>query len=264
MLKNITLGQYFPIDSVIHRLDPRTKIILLFCVITLIFIIKTFFGYAVLLFLLVLCILLSKVNAIVVLKSLKPVLFIIVFTFILNIFFMQEGETIIRLWFLNITPGGLSRAAFLAFRLIFLVMFSTFLTLTTSPIQFTDAIERLLKPLNYVRFPVHEMALMMTIALKMIPVLIEETDKIMSAQMARGANFKTGNIFKRIYGMVPILIPLFVCAFRRADELAQAMESRCYMGGHGRTRLKQLKYAPRDLMAYIMFLAIAIPCGIWL
>lgn len=264
MLKNITLGQYFPIDSVIHRLDPRTKILLLFCVIIIIFIIRTFFGYAVLLFLLVMCVILSKVNAIVILKSLKPVLFIIIFTFVLNIFFLQEGDTLIKIWFLNVTPGGLNRASFLALRLMFLVMFSTFLTLTTSPIQFTDAIESLLRPLNYVKFPVHEMALMMTIALKFIPVLVEETDKIMSAQMARGANFSSGNIFKRIYGMVPILIPLFVCAFRRADELAQAMESRCYMGGHGRTRLKQLKYSHRDFIAYAVFLAIAIPCGVLL
>jgi len=226
--------------------------------------ISTFFGYGVLLLLLIICIVLSKVNAFVVLKSLNPVWFIIIFTFVLNIFFLQEGETIIRLWFLNVTGAGLERAAFLALRLMFLVMFSTFLTLTTSPIQFTDAIERLFRPLSYVKFPVHEMALMMTIALKFIPVLVEETDKIMSAQVARGANFTSGNIFKRIYGMVPILIPLFVCAFRRADELAQAMESRCYMGGVGRTRLKQLKYSFRDLAAFTIFLTIAIPCGVWL
>ncbi len=264
MLKNITLGQYFPGKSIIHRLDPRTKILIIVALIALVFLIKSFYGYLFLLLLVVCTIWLSKINALVVLKSLKSIWFLITFTFLLNIFILNEGEILFQWWILKVTQGGLMRAIFLALRLVFLILFTTLLTLTTSPIAFTDGLERLLAPLKLIKFPVHELALMMTIALKFIPVLVEETDKIMNAQAARGADFVAGNIFKRIYGMIPILIPLFVCAFRRADELAQAMESRCYTGSVGRTRLKQLKYSKNDYLALAAFLATAVPCGVYL
>jgi energy-coupling factor transport system permease protein len=249
MIKNITLGQYFPGDSLMHRLDPRMKLILTLALIVLIFLVKTYIGYAVVFALIALSVALSGVNPKFVLKSIKPLWLILVFTFVLNLFFYSGGVILFQWWIFTITNQGLNQAVFLALRLIFLLAATTVLTLTTSPIEFTDGLERLMKPLKVIRFPVHELAMMMTIAIRFIPTLLEETDKIMNAQTARGAEFDSGNLFKRAYNMVPLLVPLFVSAFRRADELALAMESRCYMGGNKRTRMKILKMHLRDFVS---------------
>ena len=257
MLKNITLGQFFPGESIIHRLDPRTKMIVVFSLVVLIFIFKSWIGYALMYGILILVILLSKINLKHILSGLKPLLFIIIFTFVLNLFFSKAGKVIFELGFLKITYEGIILAVSLSARLIFLIMITTLLTYTTSPIQLTDAIERLFKPLNKIKFPVHELAMMMTIAIRFIPTLIEETDKIMKAQMARGAEFDSKNILKRAVNMVPLLVPLFVSAFRRADELAFAMEARCYSGGHGRTKMKILKLHLIDYFA-LVFLGVLI------
>ena len=248
MIKNITLGQYFPGTSVIHRLDPRMKMLLTAALIVLIFLVRTW-GYLLILGLLAGTIALSRVNVKYILKGLKPLWFILLFTFVLNAFF-YKGDTVLFEWeFIRLTSEGLMQAVYLAVRLIFLITATTVLTLTTSPIELTDAMERLMKPLKLIRFPVHELAMMMTIAIRFIPTLLEETDKIMKAQTARGAEFDSGSIFKRAVNMVPLLVPLFVSAFRRADELALAMESRCYKGGTGRTRMKVLHMHLRDWMA---------------
>jgi len=255
MLKNITLGQYYPGDSFIHRLDPRTKLVFVFVMVVLIFLFTTWYGYALMFGVLILSILTSGVNVKYLLKGLKPLWFIMAFTFVLNLLFTSTGKVLLEIGRFKLTVDGLVLAAELIARLVFLIMMTTLLTFTTSPIQLTDAIERLLKPLKKVGFPVHELAMMMTIAIRFIPTLIEETDKIMKAQMARGAEFDSKNIFKRAAGMVPLLVPLFVSAFRRADELAFAMEARCYSGGEGRTKMKILTMAARD---YAVFALMAI------
>ena len=252
MIKNITLGQYFPGNSLLHRLDPRIKILLTVALIVLVFLVHTYWGYLAIFLLIALAVALSGISPKFVLKSIKPLWFILVFTFVLNLFFYSGGEILFRWWIFTITYTGLNQAIFLALRLIFLIGSTSILTLTTSPIEFTDGLERLMKPLKAIRFPVHELAMMMTIAIRFIPTLLEETDKIMSAQTARGAEFDSGNVFKRAYNMVPLLVPLFVSAFRRADELALAMESRCYMGGNKRTRMKVLRLHLRDLLASLV------------
>lgn len=249
MIKNITLGQYFPGDSIVHRLDARMKLILVIAIIVLIFMADTVIGNLAVFGLLVFTIILSRVNIRFVLRGLKPLWFIIVFTFVLNTFFYSDGTELFSWWIFKISEEGLSNAIRLAVRLIFLITATTMLTLTTSPIALTDGLERLMKPLKLIRFPVHELAMMMTIAMRFIPTLLEETDKIMKAQTARGAEFDSGNVLKRAKGMVPLLVPLFVSAFRRADELAFAMESRCYNGGAGRTRMKILRLHYRDFVA---------------
>ena len=249
MIKNITLGQFFPGNSVIHRLDPRMKLILVIAVIVMIFLASTVIGNAVVLAFLIAVIILSRVSVKFVLRGLKPLWFIIVLMFVLNTFFYSGGTELFSWWILRITQEGLISAVRLAARLIFLITATTMLTLTTSPISLTDGLESLMRPLKAVRFPVHELAMMMTIAMRFIPTLIEETDKIMKAQTARGAEFDSGNLFKRATGMVPLLVPLFVSAFRRADELAFAMESRCYHGGEGRTRFKVMHLHARDFVA---------------
>ena len=267
MLKNITLGQYFPGDSIIHRLDPRTKLTLVFVFVVIIFLFKTWVGYTVMYALLVLAILLSQISFGHILKGLKPLWFIILFTFVLNLLFTNTGMPIFEIGRFKLTTDGLVLAGELVARLVFLIMITTLLTYTTSPIQLTDAIERMFKPLNKIGFPVHELAMMMTIAIRFIPTLIEETDKIMKAQMARGAEFDSKNIFKRAVNMVPLLVPLFVSAFRRADELAFAMEARCYSGGHGRTKMRVLKMKARDyvvLAILVMIAALPIAERIWL
>jgi energy-coupling factor transport system permease protein len=246
---NITLGQYFPGDSIIHRLDARMKLLLVIAVIVLIFLADTLIGNLVVVAFLVIVILLSRVNVKYVLRGLKPLWFIILFTFVLNIFFYSGGTEIASWWIFRITQEGLGNAIRLATRLILLITATTMLTLTTSPIALTDGLERLMTPLKLIRFPVHELAMMMTIAMRFIPTLLEETDKIMKAQTARGAEFDSGNVLKRATGMVPLLVPLFVSAFRRADELAFAMESRCYHGGEGRTRMKVMHLHYRDIVA---------------
>ncbi len=248
MIRNITIGQYFPADTVIHRLDPRIKILIVFMFIVSLFFIASFYPYALILAFIVLTVKLSKIPFRYVLKGLKPLWFIIIITFIINVF-MTKGEVILELGPLNITKEGIRQAVFMALRLIFLVIGTSLLTLTTSPISLTDGIEKLLSPLRKVGVPAHELAMMMTIALRFIPTLLEETDKIMKAQMARGADFESGNIINRARNLVPLLVPLFINAFRRADELAIAMEARCYRGGENRTRMNELKLNRNDILA---------------
>ncbi|MBE6936908.1 MAG: energy-coupling factor transporter transmembrane protein EcfT [Ruminococcaceae bacterium] len=246
MLKDITLGQYFPGTSPIHRMDPRVKIIVTFTYIILLFLAKGIASYALMLVALCIVIAVSGIRVGVVLRSMKPLLFIIAFTAILNMFY-TTGEVLWEFWFLKLTREGIENAIFLALRISMLIT-GTFvlLTYTTSPIMLTDGIESLLRPLQKIHLPVHELAMMMTIALRFIPTLIEETDKIMSAQKARGADFESGNLLERARALVPILVPLFVSAFRRADELAVAMECRCYRGGEHRTRMKELRMTGLD------------------
>jgi energy-coupling factor transport system permease protein len=252
MLSNITLGQFFPGESIIHRLCPRTKLIAVFVLIVLIFIVKSWIGYLMLYTLLIIFIIMSKISFGQMLRGLKPLLFIMIFTFVINLFFNKEGNLIVDFYFIKITDMGLILALKLCLRLIFLITTTTLLTYTTSPIKLTDAIEQLFKPLAKIKFPVHEIAMMMTIAIRFIPTLIEETDKIMKAQIARGADFESKNIFKKALDMVPLLVPLFVSAFRRADELAFAMEARCYNGGEGRTKMHQLKLGKLDYMTFVL------------
>ncbi|MGI6189208.1 MAG: energy-coupling factor transporter transmembrane protein EcfT [Clostridiales bacterium] len=249
MLKDITIGQFFPGQSSIHRLDPRVKIIITFVFIVIIFFVRSFIGYGMILAYMALAVILSGVPVRYMLKGLKPLLFIIALTFFINIFFTSGEKVIFKFWFFTLTQEGLLQGVFMGLRLIFLVAGTSLLTLTTSPIALTDGIEHLLQPLKIFRFPVHELAMMMTIALRFIPTLLEETDKIMKAQMARGADFESGNLFQRAKALVPLLVPLFISAFRRADELAMAMESRCYRGGENRTRMKIPKTASRDYIA---------------
>lgn len=254
MLKDITIGQYFPGDTIIHRLDPRIKIMIIMMFIISLFFIDTFYPYIFIVGFILGTINLSKVPIKFIIKGLKPLMFIILITFLINVF-MTKGEVLFSVGPLSVTKEGLSQATFMALRLVFLVTGTSLLTLTTSPISLTDGIEELLKPFKRIGLPSHELAMMMTIALRFIPTLLEETDKIMKAQMARGADFESGNILKRAKNLVPLLVPLFVNAFRRADELAIAMESRCYRGGDGRTRLNELKLDKKDIVIFVsMFL----------
>lgn len=248
MLKDITLGQYFPGNTVVHRLDPRTKLILTVVYITALFIPSSYFSYAVMAAVLFCCVALSRINPRNLIKGLKPLLLILIFTGILNLFY-TDGRTLVSFWVFTITYEGVVRAAFMVLRIMLLVMGTFLLTYTTSPMELTDGIESLLGPLKKIRVPVHELAMMMSIALRFIPTLIEETDKIMSAQKARGADFETGRLTDRARALLPLLVPLFVSSFKRADELATAMECRCYHGGVGRTRMKQLKMHFRDVIA---------------
>lgn len=251
MLKNITIGQHFPGNSTIHQLDPRVKIISVFLFILSLFFINSFYPYILVLAFISLVIAISKVPVSYILKGLKPLIFLILLTFIINVF-MTKGEVVLTIGFLEATKEGLIQATFMALRLIFLVIGTSLLTLTTSPIALTDGIEKLLNPFKKIGVPAHELAMMMTIALRFIPTLLEETDKIMKAQMARGADFESGNIISRAKSLVPLLVPLFVSAFRRADELAMAMEARCYRGGENRTRMKELKIELKDIVASII------------
>ena len=250
MLKDITLGQYFPGNSVIHRLDPRTKLIMLVMYIVALFLAKSWVSYAVMLAFLVLSIQISTIPVKSIVRGMKPLAVILVFTGVLNLFFTNEGEVLVDFWIITITSGGLKRAIFMMARILMLITGTFLLTYTTSPISLTDGLESLLKPLNKIKVPVHELSMMMCIALRFIPTLIEETDKIMSAQKARGADFESGSIFDRAKALVPILVPLFISAFRRADELATAMECRCYQGGEGRTKMKLLRYRRNDMVAF--------------
>ena len=256
MLKDITLGQYFPGDTVVHRLDPRTKILLVLTYIILTFSIGSFAGYGVLAVFTLGCILVSKVPPKFVIKGLKPILVFIVITGIFNLF-LTGGDPVFHWWIFTITKQGIYFAVFMILRLVFLILGTSLLTLTTSPIALTDGLEHLLSPFKRIGLPAHELAMMMTIALRFIPTLMEETDKIIKAQSARGADFESGNILRRAKAMIPILIPLFISAFRRADELATAMECRCYRGGEHRTRLHELKYGRIDLGGWITFAVLA-------
>ena len=250
MLKDITLGQYFPGQSVIHRLDPRTKLIMLVVYIVALFLAESWVSYGLMFLFLVTVIWLSTIPLKSILRGMKPLVMILIFTGVLNLFFTQEGEVIFQFWILTMTTGGLSRAVMMMSRILMLITGTFLLTYTTSPIALTDGLESLMKPLKKVGVPVHELSMMMCIALRFIPTLIEETDKIMCAQKARGADFETGSLMDRAKALIPILVPLFISAFRRADELATAMECRCYQGGEGRTKRKLLRYHREDFVSY--------------
>ena len=260
MLKDITLGQYFPGDTVVHRLDPRTKIVAVVFYIVALFTANSFASTAVVLAALILCVALGRIRVSALFRGLKPLYFIIIFTALLNLFY-STGTVIAQWWIFRITAEGIRRSVLMALRISLLVSGTLLLTYTTSPLQLTDGLESLLSPLKKLRFPVHELAMMMSIALRFIPTLIEETDKIISAQKARGADFETGSIIRRAKAFLPILVPLFVSAFRRADELATAMECRCYHGGEGRTRMKVLRMARADWIA-IAFWVLILACVI--
>ena len=254
-LKDITLGQYFPGNSLLHRFDPRSKIIFTVLFIAAIFLCKGLVSYGITLLILLMMIGISKVQPRVFLKGMKPVVFIVVCTAILNLFY--TSGTVLWSWgILKITEEGIWKAGFMVLRILMLIACTLLLTYTTSPILLTDGLEKLLRPLKKLNFPVHELSMMMSIALRFIPTLIQETDKIISAQKARGANFDDGNLFQRAKAMVPLLVPLFVSSFRRADELATAMECRCYHGGQGRTSLRQLRYAGRDYGLIVFSIAL--------
>lgn len=254
MLTDITLGQYIPVKSAVHNLDPRIKILATFVYITAVFVANSQLAYILAGLFTLFVIFLSKVKLLTVLKSIKPLMFIILFTAVINIFMTSGDDIIYKLGFLKITLTGVKNAVFMSLRLIFLVMGTSLLTFTTSPIMLCDGIESLMKPFSKLGVPSHELAMMMTIALRFIPTLIEETDKIIKAQKARGADFESGNIIKRAKALVPVLVPLFISSFRRADELATAMECRCYRGGEGRTRLKELKMQKCDFLASVVML----------
>ena len=248
-LNNITLGQYYPADSVVHRMDPRVKILLLIAVIVAVFLAGNLLAFVPIIAFLIIVTKLSKVPVKMMVKGLKPLRLILILTFVLNLFFLQGETVLLDLSFAQIKRDSFMLAIHYSLRLILLVLFSSILTLTTPPITLTDGLERLLSPLRVIRFPAHEMAMMMSIALRFIPTLMEEADKIMKAQTARGADFESGNLIARAKAMVPLLVPLFVSAFRRAGDLAMAMEARCYHGGEGRTRLRVLKCEKRDYLA---------------
>ena len=253
MLREITIGQYYEADSILHRLDPRVKIIGTLVYIVSLFLFRTW-GYLLGAAALVILISLSKVPFKFMVKGLRPIMMILLFTMVLNIL-LTPGEVVWQYHFLRVTRQGLVLAGKMAIRLVFLVLGASLMTLTTTPNKLTDALERLLGPLKVFHVPVHEIAMMMSIAMRFIPILMEETDRIMKAQMARGADFESGGLIQKVKAMVPLLVPLFVSAFRRANDLALAMEARCYHGGEGRTQMKPLRYEGRDYTAYIIMLA---------
>ncbi|OPJ60660.1 energy-coupling factor transporter transmembrane component T family protein [Clostridium oryzae] len=258
MIRDITIGQYIPGDSFVHKLDPRTKIILSFLYIIELFIIKNFTGYLFAFAFILITVLLAKIPLKYIFRGLKPIFILLLFTAVLNLFMVRTGKVIYSYGFVTIYYGGLRTASFMTIRLVLLIIGTSVLTLTTSPIELTDGIERLLNPFKKLGLPAHEFAMMMTIALRFIPTLIDETDKIMKAQMARGADFDSGNIVQKAKSLIPLLVPLFVNSFRRADELAMAMEARCYRGGKGRTRMKVLKFSCNDLIASLAFVLLII------
>lgn len=252
MIKDITIGQYFPGESFIHRLDARAKIIVVFLALVEIFLCKNFLSLALIVLFAVVSVAISKISFKVVFKGMKMIYFIIVLTSILQIFYNDSGTVLLDWWKIKITTGGIFTAVFMAIRIITLILVSSLLTYTTSPTTLTDGISRLLSPLNKIKVPVDTLAMMMTIALRFIPTLIEEIDKIMNAQKARGADLDSGNLVQRAKALVPIFIPLFVNSFRRAYELAFAMECRCYNGNNKRTRMKQMKFSWRDAVAFVV------------
>ena len=250
MLKDITLGQYFPGNSLIHRLDPRTKLLALIAYIVALFSADNWLSYGLVFLFLAACIGVSQIPVKAFVRGMKPLVLILIFTGLLNLF-LTPGETVLlSFWRITVTVEGVTRAIFMVVRILLLISGTFLLTYTTSPISLTDGLESLLSPLKKIRVPVHELSMMMCIALRFIPTLIEETDKIMSAQKARGADFESGKLLERVKALVPILVPLFISAFRRADELATAMECRCYHGGEGRTKMKLLRYKRRDFLSF--------------
>ena len=261
MLNNIMIGQYFPGDSFLHRMDARVKILLLLILLIEVFVFTSAPVYFMMTVITFLMIMISKVPVRMVLRSLKPLWWIILFTFVLHLF-SHPGREIYRIWQFVITQEGVEQGALISVRLMLLIVLSTLLTFTTSPLKLTDALESLLSPFKRLGLPAHELAMMMTIALRFIPTLISETDKIMKAQQSRGADFVTGSIMSRLKNMVPILVPLFLSAFRRADDLALAMEARCYRGGEGRTRMKEMKLARLDYVAIGVFAVLSVGLGV--
>lgn len=251
MLRDITLGQYYPVNSVIHRLDPRVKLFGTLCFIISLFVVNNYLGYILATLFLFTIIFISKVPVKYIVRGLKAIIFLMIFAGVFNIFF-TPGEELFHIWKLSASREGLIMACKMIIRLILLIMGSSIMTLTTTPNSLTDGLEKGLRFLKIIKVPVHEIAMMMSIALRFIPILIEETDKIMKAQMARGADFESGNIITKAKALIPLLVPLFVSAFRRASDLAMAMEARCYRGGDGRTKMKPLKYKRRDYLAYIL------------
>ncbi len=260
-LKDITLGQYFPGNTIIHRMDPRAKLLFTILYIVALFLAKSLLAYGVLIVVLVLCVAVSRIRPSALFKGMKPILFLVLITGLLNLLY-TPGDPIWQWGFLKITVEGIRAAVYMILRIVMLICCTFLLTYTTSPIMLTDGLENLLGPLKKIKVPVHELSMMMSIALRFIPTLIEETDKIMSAQRARGADFDTGNLFQKARALVPLLVPLFVSSFRRADELAIAMECRCYHGGEGRTRLKELHYAGRDVAVLVFGVLLCV--GVWL
>ena len=257
MLKDITIGQYFPGTTAIHRMDPRTKILSVVLYIVALFACSGPVSYVLVLIYLIAAVRISKIHLRTILKGVKPVIIIIIFTAILNMFY-TSGNVLVRFWIFKITDNGIRNAILMIARIIMLITGTFLMTYTTSPIALTDGLERLLNPLKKIHFPVHELAMMMSIALRFIPTLIEETDKIMSAQKARGADFESGNLLEKGKALVPVLVPLFVSAFRRADELATAMECRCYTGGDGRTRMNPLKWQTLDTNGLAVGIALTV------
>lgn len=255
MIRDITIGQYYPAKSVVHRLDPRVKLICTLLYLISLFLFSSIPGYLVATVFLICVIHISKVPFSYIVKGLKPVIMLLMITVLFNLFLTRQGDVLFHAWIFTITEDGLRTAVYMAIRLVYLIIGSSLMTFTTTPNELTDGIEAVLHPLNKIHVPVHEIAMMMSIALRFIPILLEETDKIMKAQLARGADFESGNILQRAKSMVPILVPLFVSAFRRANDLAMAMEARCYRGGDGRTKMKPLRYKSRDYAAYIIVIA---------
>lgn len=253
MIRDITLGQYYPENSIIHKLDPRTKLVGTLVFIISLFLFNNFGGYIAATVFLAVIIKLSKVPLKFIVKGLKSIIILLMITVIFNMF-LTQGEPLISFWILTITKEGLRIAVFMAIRLIYLIIGSSVMTLTTTPNNLTDGLESLLGPLKRIKVPVHEIAMMMSIALRFIPILLEETDKIMKAQIARGADFESGNIIKKAKSLIPLLVPLFISAFRRANDLAMAMEARCYRGGEGRTKMKPLMYQVYDYRAYVVLI----------
>lgn len=260
MLQDITLGQFFPGKSILHRLDPRVKIILLFVLIVMIFVAEGWPAYALLSAVTVALIFLSRVPPLTVLKSVKPLMWIILFTLLIH-FVSHDGEVIAKVYVFKVTWEGIIYGAMISLRLVLLIVLASLLTFTTSPLKLTDATEKLLSPLRKIGVPAHELAMMMTIALRFVPTLIEETDKIIKAQKSRGLDFESGGFVKRLQAMVPILVPLFLSSFRRADELALAMEARCYRGGEGRTHMKELRLTNLDFFAAMVVVIIGAAIG---
>lgn len=273
MIRDITIGQYYPADSPLHRLDPRVKLVSTMLFLISLFLFRNIPGYLVATLFLWGIIRCSRVPFFYIVKGLKPVVMLLLITVLFNLFLSRQGEILFHWWIFTVTDEGLRTAVYMAVRLIYLIVGSSIMTFVTTPNELTDGIERLLSPLNKIRVPVHEIAMMMSIALRFIPILLEETDKIMKAQLARGADLENGNILQRAKNMIPILVPLFVSAFRRANDLAMAMEARCYRGGAGRTKMKPLQYRKRDGIAYgivcaYMIAAIAagrfLPLRLWI
>lgn len=266
MLRDITLGQYYPADSVIHKLDPRVKLFSTMIYIISLFCFRGVAALAIATVFLILVIKTSKVPFKFMVKGLKAIVILMLITAAFNLF-LTPGEELVSFWIFTITKEGITNAALMAIRLTYLILGTSIMTLTTTPNQLTDGLEKALMPFSKIGIPVHAIAMMMSIALRFIPILIEETDKIMKAQMARGADFESGNLLKKVKSMIPLLVPLFVSAFRRADDLAMAMEARCYNGGEGRTKMKPLRYEGRDRLAYLIvlvYLALVILCRIFL